>query len=60
MGGVGCRLANYSVAYEEARSNRVFDFRNFVILCVLCFQRQSFFTFILQVTMTIGQAYSHA
>ena len=35
-------LANYSVAYEETRSNRASDFRDFV-----CFQRQSFFTFIL-------------
>ena len=38
LGGV-CTLANYSVAYEEAQSNRVSDF------CVLPFQRQSFFFF---------------
>ena len=25
-----CSLANYSVAYEETQSNRVFDFRDFV------------------------------
>ena len=31
-----CRLANYSVAYED-------DIPIFVILCVLCFQRQFFF-----------------
>ena len=36
-------LANYSVACEETQLNRV---PIFVILCVLCFQRQSFFTFI--------------
>ena len=29
LGGV-CSLANYSVAYEETQSNRVFDFRDFV------------------------------
>ena len=30
LGGV-CRLANYSVAYEETQSNRVSDFRDFVL-----------------------------
>ena len=29
-GGGVCSLANYSVAYVETQSNRVFDFRNFV------------------------------
>ena len=29
LGGV-CSLENYSVAYKETQSNRVFDFRNFV------------------------------
>ena len=40
-----CSLANYSVAYGETQSNRVSDFRDF--LCVLRFQRQSFFFFLL-------------
>ena len=40
LGGV-CSLADCNVAYEETQSNRV---SIFVILCVLCFQRQSFFT----------------
>ena len=39
--GVVYSLANCSVAYEEAQSNRASDFRDFV-----CFQRQSFFTFL--------------
>ena len=43
-GGGVCSLANYSVAYEETQSNRVFDFRGFV--CSLL-QRQSFLTFLL-------------
>ena len=29
-GGGVCSLANYSVAYEETKSNRVSDFRDFV------------------------------
>ena len=44
-GGAGrgvFNLANYSVAYEETQSKRVSDIRN---LCVLWFQRQSFFDF---------------
>ena len=41
-GGSVCSLANYSVAYEETQSNRVSDFCDFV-----CFQKQSFLTFIL-------------
>ena len=45
-GGGVCSLANYSVAYEATQSNRVSDFF-FVILCVLCFQKQSFLTFTL-------------
>ena len=40
-----CNLANYSVAYEETQSNR--ESPIFVILCALCFHRQSFLTFIL-------------
>ena len=40
LGGV-CSLANYSVAYERTQSNRVSDFRDF-----MCFQKQSFLTFI--------------
>ena len=44
MGVSVCSLANYSVvAYEETQSNRVSNFRD---LCVLCFQKQSFLTFI--------------
>ena len=38
-------IQNYSVPYEETQSNRVSDFRD--LFCVLCFQRQSLFTFIL-------------
>ena len=41
LGGV-CSLANYSVAYEETRSNRVSDFRG---RCVPCFQKQSLSTY---------------
>ena len=38
-----CSLANYSVAYEETRSNRVSDFRNFV--CSLLPKNNLFLTF---------------
>ena len=37
-----CSLANYSVAYEKTQST---ESPIFMILRVLCFQRQSFLTF---------------
>ena len=50
MGGV-CSLANYSVAYEETKSNRVFDFRGFV--CSLFPQAFDFYLYLAFVLLLI-------